>query len=167
MKVCRESKVSLQCCQARSRFSRWLGLAKITGLMNNLTITRRENLLALFQVFAAASIASGNAPKGLEQSFANKLQISPSMWSQIKSSRPIGDKLARQIEVLSHQSANWLDHPHAPTRLTKPAIEPRLNESERDFLQLALTLYRACNVLDKRNLSKLLQMRLESQAKAS
>ena len=28
--------------------------------------------------------------------FAEKLEISPSMWSQIKSTRPIGDALARQ-----------------------------------------------------------------------
>lgn len=44
------------------------------------------------------AIAHSAAPKGLEQAFAARLQISPSMWSQIKSSRPIGDKLARQIE---------------------------------------------------------------------
>jgi hypothetical protein len=64
----------------------------------NTTITRRQNALALFQAYAEKALASGASPKGLEQTFAATLQISPSMWSQIKSSRPIGDKLARQIE---------------------------------------------------------------------
>ena len=66
--------------------------------MSNITLTRRQNALALFQDYAEKALASGGSPKGLEQSFASTLQISPSMWSQIKSSRPIGDKLARQIE---------------------------------------------------------------------
>ena len=64
----------------------------------NTTISRRHNALALFQAYAEKALASGAPPKGLEQTFAATLQISPSMWSQIKSSRPIGDKLARQIE---------------------------------------------------------------------
>ena len=64
----------------------------------NTTITRRQNALALFQAYAEKALAAGAPPKGLEQMFAATLQISPSMWSQIKSSRPIGDKLARQIE---------------------------------------------------------------------
>ena len=62
----------------------------------NITLTRRHNVLALFQAYAEKALAAGTAPKGLEQAFAATLQISPSMWSQIKSSRPIGDKLARQ-----------------------------------------------------------------------
>jgi uncharacterized protein YoxC len=62
------------------------------------TLTRRQNALA--QDTAEKAPASGTSRKGLDQSFAATLQISPSMWSQIKSSRPIGDKLARQIEQL-------------------------------------------------------------------
>ena len=60
----------------------------------NTTITRRQNALALFQAYAEKALAAGTPPKGLEQTFAATLQISPSMWSQIKSARPIGDKLA-------------------------------------------------------------------------
>ena len=55
--------------------------------------------MALFQDYAEKALAQGSPPKGLEQAFAATLQISPSMWSQIKSSRPIGDKLARQIPL--------------------------------------------------------------------
>ncbi len=60
--------------------------------MTDITTTRRLNVLALFQAYAEKALAAGIAPKGLEQSFAASLEISPSMWSQIKSSRPIGDK---------------------------------------------------------------------------
>jgi hypothetical protein len=31
------------------------------------------------------------------------------MWSKIKSARPIGDKLARQIEAHCGQPVGWLD----------------------------------------------------------
>ena len=75
----------------------------------NLTIVRRQNAIALFQAYAEQALSSGLAPKGLEQSFAAEVQISPSMWSQIKSSRPIGDKLARQIERHCGKAAGWLD----------------------------------------------------------
>ena len=66
--------------------------------MTDPTVFRRRNVLALFQAYAESAVATGAAPKGLEQAFAAHVEISPSMWSQIKSSRPIGDKLARQIE---------------------------------------------------------------------
>ena len=43
----------------------------------NITIARRKNALALFQDYAEKALASGVPPKGLEQAFAAKLQISP------------------------------------------------------------------------------------------
>src|SRR6188768_2258833 len=55
--------------------------------VSNITITRRLNTVALYQEFLRQRIAAGEAPKGLDQSFAAALEISPSMWSQIKSSR--------------------------------------------------------------------------------
>ena len=39
-----------------------------------------SNVLTLFQRYAEAQMRSGIAPKGLEQAFAQTLQISPSMW---------------------------------------------------------------------------------------
>ncbi len=106
------------------------------AILNNITVTRRRNALALFQSFAEESVTSGAAPKGLEQAFAQKLEISPSMWSQIKSSRPIGDKMARQIEQHCGKEAGWLDEEREPAGLT-PA--------EQQFIALALSAWRATN----------------------
>ena len=86
--------------------------------MANTTITRRQNTLALFQSYAEKALAAGVAPKGLEQTFAATLQVSPSMWSQIKSSRPIGDKLARQIEQHHKRPVGWLDEAREDDSIT-------------------------------------------------
>ena len=102
----------------------------------NLTIVRRQNARALFQAYAEQALSSGLAPKGLEQSFAAKVQVSPSMWSQIKSSRPIGDKLARQIERHCGKAAGWLDEERSA-----PGISP----AEQQFLALALKAWRVTN----------------------
>ncbi|MCC7458227.1 MAG: hypothetical protein IT390_14730 [Nitrospira sp.] len=107
------------------------------------TRNRRHNVLALFHAHAEAAIAAGAAPKGLEQAFAARLAISPSMWSQIKAARPIGDKLARQIERLCRKPRGWLDEARAPEQPT-PA--------ERAFVQLALAAYRASNSAGRRGL---------------
>lgn len=104
---------------------------------------RRRNALALFQAHAERALSGGAPPKGLEQAFAAALEISPSMWSQIKSSRPIGDKLARQIERHCGKPKGWLDEPRdsdAPT----PA--------ERAFIDLALAAYRATDAAGRRAL---------------
>ena len=93
-------------------------------------------MLALFQAYAETAVANGAAPKGLEQSFAASLEISPSMWSQIKSSRPIGDKLARQIEQHCGKALGWLDEEREPTGLS---------QGEQQFLALALKAWRASN----------------------
>lgn len=109
-------------------------VADSTRPVPNITITRRQNALALFQAYAEKALATGAAPKGLEQSFAATLQISPSMWSQVKAARPIGDKLARQIEAHCGQGAGWLDAVHAEVPLTA---------AESAFLELALAALRA------------------------
>lgn len=118
-------------------------VASRTQAVSNITLTRRQNALALFQDYAEKSLAAGGAPKGLEQSFAATLQISPSMWSQIKSARPIGDKLARQIETLCGKPAGWLDEARASTAPT-PA--------EAAFVELALAAFRATNGAGRRAL---------------
>lgn len=104
--------------------------------VSNITLTRRQNALALFQDYAEKALASGASPKGLEQSFAATLQISPSMWSQIKSSRPIGDKLARQIESACGKPSGWLD---ALRKDAAPSV------AEAAFVELALAAWRATN----------------------
>ena len=124
---------------------------------SSLTLARRQNALALFQDYAEKQLASGAPPKGLEQAFAATLQISPSMWSQIKSARPIGDKLARQIEALCSRPAGWLDEVRAPRA---PSA------AEQTFIELALAAWRASNASGKRALRHQLQTALnEAQAR--
>lgn len=110
---------------------------------DNVTVTRRQNALALFQDYAERSLAAGAAPKGLEQAFAATLRISPSMWSQVKSARPIGDKLARQIEALHGRPAGWLDE----ARLGAPP-----SAAEAAFVELATAAWRATNSAGRRAL---------------
>ncbi|MGE0329864.1 MAG: hypothetical protein AB7P37_04145 [Ramlibacter sp.] len=112
--------------------------------MTNITTARRANTAWLMQQFMQRRIAEGAPPKGLEQEFAARLQVSPSMLSQIKSSRPIGDKLARQIETLCGQGAGWLDLAHPET--SGP------DEAEERFIALARQAWRAANAVHKRAL---------------
>ena len=102
-----DCKESLLRCQPPATMSSEL-VATHAHQVANTTITRRQNAMALFQAYAEKALASGASPKGLEQTFAATLQISPSMWSQIKSSRPIGDRLVRQIEQHHAKPAGWL-----------------------------------------------------------
>ena len=115
--------------------------------VSNITVVRRLNVLSLFQTFAEEQMRAGVAPKGLEQTFAQHLQISPSMWSQIKSSRPIGDKLARQIEAACKQAVGWLDEERA---------SQGLNPSEQQFLVLALKAFRMTNAEGRKKLKTIL-----------
>lgn len=116
--------------------------------MSNITVARRQNALALFQDYAEKALAKGAPPKGLEQAFAATLQISPSMWSQIKSSRPIGDKLARQIEAKTGRPAGWLD---AQRKDASPT------PAETAFLELALAAWRATNSAGRKALREHLE----------
>ena len=111
-------------------------VASQTQALANTTVIRRQNALALFKAHAENALAAGATPKGLEQAFAATLEISPSMWSQIKSSRPIGDKLARQIEQHCGKPTGWLDEEREAEGLTP---------GEQQFLALALKAWRATN----------------------
>lgn len=73
------------------------------------------------------------------------------MWSQIKGSRPIGDKLARQIEVHCGQPPGWLDEEH---ELELPS------EAEEQFIALARKAWRASTAKGKRELKLLVQSRV-------
>ena len=116
--------------------------------VSNITVNRRQNVLTLFQQFAEEQMRAGVAPKGLEQAFAQKLQISPSMWSQIKSSRPIGDKLARQIETACRKAGGWLDEGRASQGLTA---------GEQQFLGLALKAWRGTDPQGRKRLKALVK----------
>ena len=122
--------------------------AALPSAVSNPTINRRQNVLSLFQQYAEEQMRAGVPPKGMEQSFAQKLQISPSMWSQIKSSRPIGDKLARQVEVACGREAGWLDGEREPQGLSV---------SEQQFIALALKAWRSTNAEGRKRLKQLVR----------
>ncbi|MDH0866358.1 hypothetical protein [Mitsuaria sp. GD03876] len=125
---------------------------------------RLDNAMRLFDEFVAATIKHPDAAalRGLERRFAERLQIQPSYWSQIKSrSRQIGERLARQFEQLSHKPNGWMDQDHgapgaspvgagqgnaALSSASRPAAEssPSLpqDDDERFIIGLVLTYYR-------------------------
>lgn len=113
--------------------------------MPNTTVARRRNVLALHRRFLEGAIAAGLPAKGLDQSFAKKIEISPSMWSQIKSSRPIGDNLARQIERHCEVEPGWLDKEDRPSEVPDAA--------EERFIAAAREAWRTANAKGKRELS--------------
>lgn len=110
---------------------------------------RKVNLLSLFRTYAEGRIAAGALPRGLDSEFAEKLQISRSMWSQLKGSRTPGDKLARQIEHACGQPPGWLDEDHSG-----PTAPP--TEAEAAFLALALEAYRSTTAEGRRTLRQLI-----------
>lgn len=76
---------------------------------------RLDNAMRLFDEFVRATVKQPDAAtlRGLERRFAERLQIQPSYWSQIKGrSRQIGERLARQFEQLCHKPPGWMDQLH-------------------------------------------------------
>ena len=113
---------------------------------------RLDNALILFDEFVHATIKYPDAAtlRGLEGRFAERLQIQPSYWSQIKGrSRQIGERLARQFEQLCKKPIGWMDLPHgAPGSSATPAPpdDSQRNvpqdDDERFIVGLVLTYYR-------------------------
>ena len=84
---------------------------------------RFANAQLLFDEFVQQAARKPDAAtlRGLEGRFAERLQIQPSYWSQIKGrSRQIGERLARQFERCMHKPFGWMDVQHAA-----PASAPR------------------------------------------
>jgi hypothetical protein len=111
---------------------------------------RLDNALLLFDEFVRATVKHADAAtlRGLERRFAERLQIQPSYWSQIKArSRQIGERLARQFEVLTHKPPGWMDQPHGENEPGRAAPEepphaiPQ-DDDERFIVGLVLTYYR-------------------------
>ena len=112
---------------------------------------RLDNALLLFDEFVRATVKHPDAAtlRGLERRFAERLQIQPSYWSQIKGrSRQIGERLARQFEVLCHKPPGWMDQPHGAgvAAASQAPEEPPHNipqdDDERFIVGLVLTYYR-------------------------
>jgi hypothetical protein len=121
--------------------------------------TRLDNALALFDEFVRSTVKDPDAAtlRGLERRFAERLQIQPSYWSQIKGrSRQIGERLARQFEQLCKKPSGWMDLPHDPAGAPlPPAAQPARSpasyapesplpqdDDERFIVGLVLTFYR-------------------------
>jgi hypothetical protein len=124
----------------------------------DLAQTRLDNALALFDEFVRLTARHADAAtlRGLERRFAERVQIQPSYWSQIKGrSRQIGERLARQFEQLCHKPNGWMDLPHgagaaaaSSAAMGSAAQEPSTAENlprdddERFIVGLVLTYYR-------------------------
>ena len=92
--------------------------------------------MALYKQFVEHRVALGEPPMGLERAYAQHIVISPSLWSQIKGGRSIGDALARQIENKSEKTIGWLDELHPDT-----APDP----AEEKFLAMCRDAWRGGN----------------------
>jgi hypothetical protein len=123
----------------------------------DLAQVRLDNALALFEEFVRMTARHADAAtlRGLERRFAERVQIQPSYWSQIKGrSRQIGERLARQFEHLCHKPRGWMDLPHGGAAAGASPAAPAArdaaaeNESaprdddERFIVGLVLTYYR-------------------------
>jgi hypothetical protein len=94
-----------------------LSLKTMQASPPDLAQVRLDNALALFEEFVRATARHADAAtlRGLERRFAERIQIQPSYWSQVKGrSRQIGERLARQFEHLCHKPRGWMDVPHGP-----------------------------------------------------
>jgi hypothetical protein len=94
----------------------------------DLAQVRLDNALALFEEFVRATARHADAAtlRGLERRFAERVQIQPSYWSQIKGrSRQIGERLARQFEHLCHKPRGWMDQPHGAAAATGVGVAGR------------------------------------------
>jgi hypothetical protein len=125
----------------------------------DLAQVRLDNALALFEEFVRMTARHADAAtlRGLERRFAERVQIQPSYWSQIKGrSRQIGERLARQFEHLCHKPRGWMDVVHA-SPAKGGAAAPRAavpqaaadddqsaprDDDERFIVGLVLTYYR-------------------------
>lgn len=122
-------------------------------MSQSIATTRQRNLNSLFQQFAEREVAAGAQPRGLEKSFAELLEIKSTTWSMAKSgARPIGDKLARQIEQRVSLEPGWLDQEREPVGMSA---------GEQQFLSMALKAYRGTNSAGRKELKQLVKTWLD------
>lgn len=92
----------------------------------------------------------GRAGRGHRAGLCGRTEASPSMWSQIKSSRRISDKLGPQIESHAKQPSGWRDQSQGSAQ--SDAAEGR-------FLESARSARRSWNAQARRELSRLMRER--------
>jgi hypothetical protein len=110
---------------------------------------RRENLHSLIREFAQARIAEGDSAIGIEREFAEKLQVSKSLLSHLKSARPISDAMAKQIEARFAKPTGWMSEAHVNI-VARPA------PGEEAFIAAARAAYRAASKGERQRLRSLL-----------
>jgi len=104
---------------------------------------RRANLLQLFSEFVSTRMAESPSQQinGLDREFAALIQVHNTYFSGMKSgARTIGDKLARQIEVLCSKAKGWMDEAHVTHEV--PATDNAERPAELlEFLDMAERAY--------------------------
>lgn len=118
-------------------------------------VTRRQNLLLLYRQFASERLSFTGDATGTDAAFAQHIQVSPSMLSQIKTHRPIGSRVARQIEAVLQLEESWLD----VERDTPPVI----TSQQIKFEKLARQLWETGNAKQKREAVTALMAILDSK----
>lgn len=125
--------------------------------MSDPHIVRRDNLLSLYAAHVAQAQASDPAASlsGLDKSFAQRIQIANSSFSSYKSgARPIGTRIARQVEALLDLERGWLDQPHDGTKI---ATE---DKQLKAFLKLAERAYKRSTEVQRAMLTDMLKLAL-------
>jgi hypothetical protein len=127
---------------------------------------RRTNLLQLFSEFVSTRMAQSPSQQinGLDREFAALIQVHNTYFSGMKSgARTIGDKLARQIEVLCGLEKGWIDEVHGEVEAASTDDTKRSSDL-REFLALAERAYVAAPG-SRANLLKVLGDALKQQEK--
>lgn len=118
-------------------------------MQSRATNNRRRSLDVLYRRFAEQHLAQGGHLKGVDNLFADALGVSASTLSMAKSgARPIGDKLAAQIESRMGLESGWL---------SEDRPEEGLSPAEQSFVAIALQAYRSVGSDQRRQLRKQMQ----------
>jgi hypothetical protein len=104
--------------------------------MEDVNDVRLRNYKALMLRFREREAERGEPERGLLNRFGKFVDISPRYLSHVNNGRKaIGAQTARQIETAFGLPLGWMDHDH----MAGPAPSSR---TEREYLELALRLFR-------------------------
>lgn len=126
--------------------------ARSPSEQSRLARVRRINVLALYEQFKTQHWAQQQTTEGSEQAFAALIGVSPQTWSMMKGARPIGDRMARQVEQRLRHADGWLDVEHQ--ELT--AATPTASKARAKFLAAAAAAWDAENSAGRRELMTLM-----------
>jgi|GEM_PF-2561887 hypothetical protein len=125
--------------------------------MEDVNDVRLRNYKALMLRFRQKESERGEPERGLLNRFGKFVEISPRYLSHVNNGRKaIGAQTARQIETAFGLPLGWMDHDH----MAGPAANSR---SEREYLELALQLFRQSPVEAQSLLLKYVSERMLGQ----